>query len=405
MSQEPGSPTQLQRELANLQAEFAPDLQVIRHMGSGSAAEVFLARDIGLGRLVAVKVLSPRLVENPVALARFRREAKAAASLDHPNAVAVHRTGTLSTGVPYLVMQFVKGRTLEEKLEAEGPLSTEEARRILSQVAAALAAAHQQGFVHRDVRPNNVLCDEEGGGRVLVADFGLAGILPYSDRTDPGLTRPGEVLGDLRYLSPEQVRGESPTEGTDVYSLGVMGYEILTGKGPYPSKPGRGPGLPDLGADPIPLASLRPDVDPHLASILERCLSKQPPKRPSAAFVAEALARGADAAAAQGGIFTSPAEILNTLLQRRVPQIVVITFILGVGALSVFGNLADRDIIPETLFRLVLSTVLCLLAASWIVAWFHGEKGKQKVPVPEVLLLVLVAVVWVVLGVVIVMAS
>jgi eukaryotic-like serine/threonine-protein kinase len=404
MYHDPASPTQLQRELANLQAELAPDLQVIRHVGSGSAAEVFLARDIGLGRLVAVKVLSPRLVENPVALARFRREAKAAASLDHPNAVAVHRTGTLSNGVPYLVMQFVKGRTLEEKLEAEGPLSAEEARRILSQAAAALAAAHQQGFVHRDVRPNNVLCDDEGG-RVLVADFGLAGILPYSDRTDPGLTRPGEVLGDLRYLSPEQVRGESPTEGTDVYSLGVMGYEILTGKGPYPSKPGRGPGLPDLNADPIPLATLRPDVDPHLASVLERCLSKQPQKRPSAAFVAEALARNTDASAAQGGIFTSPAEILNTLLQRRVPQIVVITFILGVGALSVFGNLADRDMIPETVFRLVLSTVVCLLAASWIVGWFHGEKGKQKVSVPEVLLLVLVAVVWVVLGVVIFMAS
>jgi serine/threonine protein kinase len=405
MSQETGSPTQLQRELANLQAELAPDLQVIRHMGSGSAAEVFLARDIGLGRLVAVKVLSPRLVENPVALARFRREAKAAASLDHPNAVAVHRTGTLSSGAPYLVMQFVKGRTLEEKLEAEGPLSTEEARRILSQVAAALAAAHQQGFVHRDVRPNNVLCDEEGGGRVLVADFGLAGILPYSDRTDPGLTRPGEVLGDLRYLSPEQVRGESPTGGTDVYSLGVMGYEILTGKGPYPSKPGRGSGLPDLNADPLPLATLSPEVDPHLASILERCLSKQPMKRPGAAFVAEALARGTDPTMTQGGIFTNPAEILNTLLLRRVPQIVVITFILGVGALAFFGNLADRDVIPETLFRLVLATVMCLLAASWIVAWFHGEKGKQKVSFVEVLLLALVAVVWVVLGVRILMPS
>ena len=404
MSQEPGQPTQLHEELANLQAELAPDLQVIRHVGTGSAAEVFLARDIALGRLVAVKVLSPRLADNPVALARFRREAKAAASLDHPNAVAVYRTGTLSTGVPYLVMQFVKGRTLEEKLEAEGTLPPDEGRRILAQVAAALAAAHQQGFVHRDVRPNNVLCDQEGG-RVLVSDFGLAGILPYSDRTDPGLTRPGEVLGDLRYLSPEQIRGESSTEGTDVYSLGVMGYEILTGKGPYPSKPGRGVGLPDLNANPIPLVSLRPDVDPHMAGLLERCLSKQAAKRPSAGFVAEALAGSADPALSQGGIFTSPAELLNTLLQRRVPQIVVITFILGVGALSLFGDLADREVVPESFFRLVLSTVVCLLAASWIIAWFHGERGKQRVPLSEIVLLTLVGVVWIVLGVVILLPS
>jgi serine/threonine protein kinase len=404
MSQEPGLPTRSDKELADLQAELAPDLQVIRHVGSGSAAEVFLAKDITLGRLVAVKVLSPRLAKNPVALGRFRREAKAAASLDHPNAVAVHRTGTLSTGVPYFVMQFVKGRTLEEKLDAEGPLSMDDARRILSQVAAALAAAHQQGFVHRDVRPNNVLCDQEGG-RVLVADFGLAGILPYSDRTDPGLTRPGEVLGDLRYLSPEQMRGEDPTEGTDVYSLGVLGYEILTGRGPYPSRPGRGAALPDLNASPLPLTSLRSDVDPHVAGLLERCLSKQPTKRPSAAFLAEALGHSPEGASIQGSIFTSPAELLNTLVQRRLPQIVVITFILGVGALSFFGNLADREVIPEFVFRLVLATVVCLLAASWIVAWFHGEGGKQKVTLPEVLLLVLVGAVWIVLGLVILMPS
>jgi hypothetical protein len=139
-------------------------------------------------------------------------------------------------------------------------------------------------------------------------------------------------------------------------------------------------GLPDLNANPIPLVSLRPDVDPHMAGLLERCLSKQAAKRPSAGFVAEALAGSADPALSQGSIFTSPAELLNTLLQRRVPQIVVITFILGVGALSVFGNLADREVVPESFFRLVLSTVVCLLAASWIIAWFHGERGKQKVP-------------------------
>jgi len=393
MAQEPGPPTNSDGELASLQAELSPDLQVIRRIGSGSAAAVFLAKDIALDRMVAVKVLSPRLASNPVALARFRREAKAAAALDHPNAVAVHRTGTLSTGVPYLVMQFIKGRTLEEKLAAEGPLSVEDTRRILSQVAAALAAAHQEGFVHRDVRPNNILCDQEGG-RVLVSDFGLAGILPYSDRTDPGITRPGEVLGDLKYLSPEQIRGEPSTEGTDVYSLGVLGYEILTGRGPYPTKPGRGISLPDFQAEPLPLDTLRPGLDPRLASLLERCLSKHPTKRPSAAYLAEALGQEVDEESARGATPTTPGDLLSALLQRRLPQTVAVTGALGLGGLGIFDMLADREVLPEVVFRLALATVVCLLAASWIVAWFHGEGGKQKVTPAEVLLLTLVTLVW-----------
>lgn len=130
-----------------------------------------------------------------------------------------------------VVFQYVRGGTLEDRLAAEGSLPVAEARRVLAAVADALAAAHRSGFVHRDVRPNNVLCDDDG--RVLVSDFGLAGVLPEVHGSVSRLTGAGEVLGNLEYCSPEQLRGEEASEGSDVYALGVMGYRILAGEGPF----------------------------------------------------------------------------------------------------------------------------------------------------------------------------
>jgi serine/threonine protein kinase len=383
-------------ELAHLRQELAPDLEVLRSIGVGSAAHVFLARDRALDRLVAVKVLTPRLARDPTARARFEREARAAAALDHPHAVAVYGTGTLTGGVPYLLMQYVKGPTLEDRLAAEGPLPVAEARRVLAQVAAALAAAHKQGFVHRDVRPNNILCDQDKG-RVLVSDFGLAGILPFSDRTNPGLTRPGQILGALNYLSPEQLRGEPAGEGTDIFSLGVMGYEIITGRSPWPVRPGTGLAVPDFEARPIPLASIRPDVDPELARLLERTLAREPAKRPRAAYLAEALGER-QTSAAGGAAAGESIDLLNVLLQRRVPQIVAVTAVVGLAVLGFFDMLADRDLIPEVVFRLALVTVASLLAGSVVVTWFHGERGEQRVTALEVVLLIVVGVVWLALG-------
>jgi eukaryotic-like serine/threonine-protein kinase len=394
MGVERSGPRAPDRELAQLRSELAPELELLQPIGSGSAARVYLARDRSLDRLVAVKVLASRLAEDATARVRFEREAKAAASLHHHNAVAVYRTGALSNGVPYLVMQFVKGPNLENRLAAEGPLPQDEGRRILAEVAAALAAAHKRGFVHRDVRPNNILCDQEEG-RVLVSDFGLAGILPFSQRTDPGITRPGQILGALNYLAPEQLKGEPAGEGTDVFALGVLGYEILTGRSPWRTRPGAGVPIPDFDAPPTPLASLLPDVDPNLAGVLERALARDPARRPSAAHMADALAN--QPVPATGGGATETMDLLHILLERRVPQIVAVTGVLGLALLGFFDMLADREILPEIAFRLALATVACLLGGSVIVAWFHGERGEQRVTALEVLLLGLVGAIWLLL--------
>jgi serine/threonine-protein kinase len=276
--------------LTALTRELAPDLNILRKIGEGVAGEVYVAREASLDRLVAVKVLSRESAEDPVARTRFEREAKAAATLVHPNATAVHRFGFLSDAVPYLVMQYVKGGTLADRLVAEGPLPVAEGRRILAEVASALAAAHQNGFFHRDVRPGNVLWDA-AAKRAVLSDFGLAGILPEKEGRLPRVTLAGQILGSSDYLSPEQVQGREATEATDVYALGVMGYEILTGEGPFVAVTEQEKARAHLKATPRPLATLREGIEGDLARLLKRCLAKEPGKRPSAAYLAEAFGK------------------------------------------------------------------------------------------------------------------
>lgn len=390
MAEEPD--TEAER-LEILRRELAPDLEVIRHLGSGRMAEVFLARQQPLDRLVAVKVLSRTLAGDSTAKARFEREARASASLDHGNAVEVYRFGYLSDGLPFLVMQYVRGGTLEDRLAAEGPLTVPAARRILVEVADALAAAHAKGFVHRDVRPENVLCDQEKD-RVLLSDFGLAGILPRGGSTDPRLTRAGETIGTFGYLSPEQLKGEDPTEGTDIYALGLLGYEILTGEGPFPVRGKVDLNLAHLRAEPRPLAALRGDVDQQLSDLLVRCLSKEPGKRPSARFVVQTL-RGEGGAGQPGGTTPPPAEnLLDSLIRRRMPQIVAVTAVIGFAALSFVGELADMEVIPLRSYKVALNTYISAVAVSGVIAWFHGKKGRQKVTPLEVGLLAAIGIVW-----------
>ena len=385
------------RRLDFLREELAPDLEVINHLGSGRMAEVFLARQRSLDRLVAVKILSQNLAEDSTARGRFEREAKASAVLDHRNAVEVYRFGFLSDGLPFLVMQYVKGGTLEDKLEAEGPLGIPAAKRVLIEVADALASAHKNGFVHRDVRPENVLCDKEKD-RVLLSDFGLAGILPQGRDTDPRLTRVGETIGTTGYLSPEQLRGEDPTEGTDIYALGLLGYEVLTGEGPFAAKGKVDLNLAHLRSEPRHLSALRPEVDAGLSDLLARCLSKNPEKRPSARYIVQALrgeaASGPSVDSGQG----SSNNLLDSLVRRRLPQIVAVTGVVGIAAHSFIAELADRDIVPEKFYQVSLATFACAFVASVIVAWFHGKKGRQKVQASEIGLLTAVAIIWLVVA-------
>ena len=389
-----------QADLTALSRELGPDLEFLGVLGEGSVATVYLARENRLDRLVAVKILSGDLSDDAVAMARFEREAKAAASLEHPNAVTVYRSGILSNHVPFQVMQYVKGRTLEDHLSGEGPLPEEEARRILASIAGALAAAHRRGFVHRDLRPGNVLCDETED-RVLVSDFGLAGILPHARSSDERITRAGEVLSDFRYASPELLEGRDLTEGTDIYALGILGYEILTGEGPYQARTQRETAMAHLRGSPRPLSSLRPDLSPELGQLLQRCLAKDPGKRPSAASVARALQPSTslparDAAVGRG---QEPSGLLESILRRKLPQVVVVTAGAGYALSEVVGNWADLGFLPSRAYPFAWFTAICGVGAAGIIAWFHGLKGKQRVSALEILLLAIVAVIWALAGV------
>ena len=385
--------------LASLKKELAPELEVIRLLGVGRMAEVYLARQVSLDRLVAVKVLSRQISRNESAQARFNREAKAAATLQTPHAVSVYRSGHLEDGVPFLVMQYVPGGTLEDRLAAEGPLPESEAKHILAGMAEALAAAHAHHFVHRDVRAANVLCDREGN-RALLSDFGLAGIRPENQDADARITRTGEIIGTPGYLSPEQLKGEQATEATDVFALGLMGYEMLTGQGPFQGATQRETIMRSLREPPTPLKNLKPDVDPKFAELLEKCLAKEPGHRPSAGFLARAF-KGEVGGATGPGSVTAPADqdLLQDVLKRRLPQIVVATTVVLYALLQFVDILTDRGRVSDDVFQIALNTFGCGIAASGVGAWFHGKKGRQRVQPLEVTLYAVIAVVWVALGV------
>ncbi|MCG6957700.1 MAG: serine/threonine protein kinase [Gemmatimonadetes bacterium] len=370
-----------------------PDYEVIRPLGRGAMATVYLAKDKALGVLVAVKVLRPGKVTDETARKRFEREARAAASMaDNPNAVSVTRFGRLPDQTPYLVMQYVKGRTMEERVKAEGRLSVREGTAVLLEVASALAAAHKKGIIHRDVRPGNVLWDEEKG-RALLTDFGIAAVMDPSGPEATRLTKTGQLLGDPHYLSPEQLLDGQATELTDVYLFGVLGYELLTGEGPYIARTPTEWIKAHLQQEPKDLRELRPDVPAPLADLLRRCLSREPLHRPSASDVIRALQGGADPGT-QPGAGASDTSDLAELLKRRVPQVVILTAGAGAGLIQLADAL--EDMLPEKTKPLtVIFSVAGVLAAT-VIAWFHGERGKQRATATEYVLLSLIGTGWLV---------
>jgi serine/threonine protein kinase/DNA-binding SARP family transcriptional activator len=271
-----------------LNEELGPDLQIVRLLGSGSMAYVYLAREPALKRLVAVKVLTPRRAREEKARLRFQREAQSAARISHPNVVPVHRVGALSDGTPYLVMAYVKGRTMAQRLVAQGMLPVDEACGIVAQIGSALAAAHRKGLVHRDVKPGNVLFEEDTG-RVLLSDFGIVAILTTGEDDAARITTTGHVVGDLAYTSPELLLDDEVTERSDVYGLAILAYELLTGEGPYGALSAREAAVAHIRAEPRRLREVRPDVDPSIEDLLLRCLAKTPEHRPTALDVAAIL--------------------------------------------------------------------------------------------------------------------
>jgi hypothetical protein len=277
-----------------LREALHPTYLLVRQLGQGAMGSVYLAREPALRRLVAVKVMLPALARDETTRARFEREAQAVAAVSHPNVISVHSVGELPDRTPYFVMQFIEGQSLEDRLRTAGPLAIRDARRVLGEVASALAAAHRRGIIHRDIKPANILQDAETG-RAVVSDFGIAAVRALDVDTSPRLTQTGMSPGTPFFMSPEQLLGEPLTDKSDVYSFGIMAYEILTGRGPFKIGSAQEAVAAHLRDVPPPVSQLRADVDAELDQLVASCLAKEAEGRPSAEQIARRLLPGEQA--------------------------------------------------------------------------------------------------------------
>jgi len=272
----------------DVRRELSPDLEIVRRLGGGPLSTVYLAREPALQRLVAVKVLHRRATRRTKSMARFRREARALARVSHPNVVSIFRVGDLASEIPYLVMQYIRGSDLAGRLLEKGRLEVEESCSVLAAVGGALASVHTHGILHRDVRPESILC-EQPGGRVLLADFGLAAFLAAADEAADRITTAGHIVTDLQYAAPEFLVGEDPTSASDVYALGVLAYHVLTGDGPYDATTATARVRAHLRESPVRLGSRDVEAPVALQELLDACLAKAPADRPASSGLAEAF--------------------------------------------------------------------------------------------------------------------
>ncbi len=249
--------------------------QLDRKLGQGGMATVYLARDLRLNRPVAVKILHGQYASDEQFLRRFKHEADAAAQLGHPNIVRVYDVGN-DGDLHYIVMEYIAGSDLKEIISLEGPLPVGRTLKMIQQIAEALEAAHHNGLVHRDVKPQNVLIDSED--RVHLSDFGIA----KSDRSS-AYTDPGTTFGTADYLAPEQAQGLGATPRSDIYALGVVTYEMLTGRLPFTGDTPLAVAMQHVQAPPPPPRQFNPAIPPQLEAIILQAMAKDPNQRPASA--------------------------------------------------------------------------------------------------------------------------
>ncbi len=324
---------------------FADRYELTELVGTGGMSSVYKAHDTLLERNVALKILHDHYADDDEFVERFKREARMAAQLSHPNIVTVIDRGHAG-GRQFIVFEYIDGENLKEHLVRAGRLPVDEALELALEIAHGLAYAHQYGLVHRDVKPQNVLLN--GDGRAKVTDFGIARSLDV----EHGVTQTGTVLGTSNYIAPEQASGQRVDAQTDVYSLGVVLYELLAGDVPFPGETFVSVAMKHVNEPPPSLLDVRPDVPPRVAAAVDRALEKEPARRfPSMeAFAAELSACLAEVANADGSgaatmIVPAAAAPARRPRRRRSwtwPLVIAGVVVLAIGAVAA-GLLAFRN--------------------------------------------------------------
>ncbi len=337
-------------------------------IGTGGMAQVFRGQDTTLDRQVAIKILAPQFARDPSFVERFRREAQAAARLNHPNIVNVYDTG-VDGDTNYIVMEYVEGRTLAEYLARGGTLAPRKAAEIAEKVAEALAAAHAQGVIHRDIKPANIMVTRDG--RVKVMDFGIARLVAGPDTVE----QTAAVLGTAAYLSPEQAQGQTVDARSDLYSLGIVLYEMVTGKPPFTGDSAMAVAYKHVQETPPPPSSLNADVPPRMDAVVMRALAKNPANR-----------------------YQSAGEFRDDLMRVIAGQEVEATPLLpaGAGATQVISRPPSTAVLPPTepdegrkvwMWVLIGALILLILGggAYLLAQSLLGDEPAAKVTVPSVI--------------------
>ncbi|MFI7117534.1 Stk1 family PASTA domain-containing Ser/Thr kinase [Amycolatopsis sp. NPDC049868] len=347
-------------------------------LGYGGMSEVHHGHDVRLGREVAIKILRADLARDPQFQERFRREAQNAAALNHPAIVAVYDTGETNTEfgpLPYIVMEYVEGRTLRDIVKTEGPMSQKRAMEVMADVCAALDFSHRHGIVHRDVKPANVMITKNGAVKVM--DFGIARAMHDGQSA---MTQTAAVIGTAQYLSPEQARGESVDARSDVYAAGCVLYELITGEPPFTGDSPVAVAYQHVREDPNPPSSVNPAVAPELDAVVLKALAKGPANRyQSSAEMRSDLVRTLSGQRPAAPMVMSEDERTQVMdSDRRVPQR--------------YDQYEDEDEDPAAkkkrrawlIAGLVVSLAAVVLLIMWLSNAFSTTGGESKA-IPNVL--------------------
>ena len=373
-----------------------------RRIGRGGMAEVFVARDRLLDRPVAVKILFAEFAKDPLFVERFRREAMSAASLNHPNIVGVYDWGQVDTTY-YIAMEYVQGRTLADILHKHERLSVLQACDIAIDIASALSSAHGAGVAHRDIKPANIIVSATG--HVKVADFGIARAIGAA--VEQGLTQTGAVMGTATYFSPEQAQGAQPDPRSDLYSLGVIMYEMLAGAPPFTGENAISIAYKQVHDIPVPLRTKNPEISPAFSAIVMKCLAKDPQRRYATALaLADDLRRFVDGKEVlalldeQAAIHDAGATTQLPVTQRgetsESHDDQPTTLLPSTGAGRAGGNSTRSgdyppydEVVPQRtaawVFGSVISVIALVAVAIFAFRAFTDENAGANIPVPNVI--------------------